>query len=192
MSSSSRAHTPALVLADLIPGQRVRDVALVGGYALAIAASAQLAFPLPGTPILVTAQTFVVLLGAAALGASRASIGAMLFLLVGLIGVPWFAHSSGASLGYIAGFVAAGLVVGACARAGWVDRYLSAAGVMVLGNLVIYALGVPVLAMVVGVGLLEAAAIGIVPFLVGDAIKIALATALLPSAQRLVTRANGY
>lgn len=184
--SSSRAEAPALVLADLIPGERVRDVVLVAGFALAIALSAQLAFPLPGTPILVTGQTLVVLLGAAALGAARAASGAFLFLVVGLLGIPWFAHSGGTSLGYIAGFVAASFVVGGMARRGWLTSYWRAATAMIVGNVVIYALGVPVLAAVLGVGLLEGVTLGAVPFLVGDAAKIAIATALLPTVQRFV------
>jgi biotin transport system substrate-specific component len=186
MSTSSSA--PAAVLADLLPGERVRDVALVAGFALAIAAGAQLAFPVPGTPILVTAQTFVVLLGAAALGPTRAAAGALAFAGVGLLGVPWFAHSGGTSLGYIAGFVVAGWLVGALARRGWVDRIGGALAAMVAGNLAIYALGVPVLALVLGLGPLEAVSLGVVPFLVGDAVKIVLAAALLPAAQRLLGR----
>jgi biotin transport system substrate-specific component len=186
MSTPSSAH--AAVLADLLPGERVRDVALVAGYALAIAAGAQLAFPLPGTPILVTAQTFVVLLGAAALGPARATAGSLLFAGVGLAGVPWFAHAGGTSLGYIAGFVVAGWLVGTLARRGWVDNLAGALAAMVAGNLVIYALGVPVLAVVLGLGLEEAVALGVFPFLIGDAVKIGLAAALLPAAQRLLAR----
>ncbi|MEX0953143.1 MAG: biotin transporter BioY [Nitriliruptoraceae bacterium] len=187
MSASPRAS--AAVLADRIPGALARDAALVTGFALAIALSAQLAFPLPGTPILVTAQTLVVLLGAATLGATRASIGAGAFLLVGLAGVPaWFAHSGGTSTGYIIGFVAAALVVGRCARSGLLRSHLGAVSVMVGGNLVIYAFGVPVLAFVLGIGLTEAVLLGVVPFLIGDAVKIAIATVLLPQVQRLVDR----
>lgn len=185
VSPAPRAASP--VLADLLPGERVRDVLLVGGFALAIALGAQLSIMLPGG-VPLTAQTFVVLLGAAALGPTRAASGAAVFLLVGLAGVPWFAASSGRTLGYIAGFVVASWVVGRCARAGWLTSYWRTAVAMVLGNLIIWSLGVPVLALVAGIGLPAALAAGVVPFLIGDAIKVALAVALLPSTQRLLNR----
>ncbi len=188
MSSSSIHAHPAPVLADLLPGARVRDAVLIGVYALAIAASAQIAVPLPGTPVPVTGQTFVVLLGAAALGTHRAALGAGLFLGAGLVGVPWFAATGGATVGYIVGFVLAAFVVGRLARARVVDSHLGTAGVMVLGNVAIYACGVPVLMLVTGMGFEAALVAGVVAFLIGDAAKIALATAVLPYAQRLLPR----
>ena len=177
---------PGRVLADLVPGTRVRDVAFVGIFAASIGLSAQIAFPLPFTPIPVTGQTFAVLLGAAALGASRATVGATLYVTLGLIGVPWFTATGGASFGYILGFVAAAAVVGRLARLGNDRTVGRTVALMVVGNLVIYAFGIPVLALVVGLGLLEAVLMGAVPFLVGDAVKLALAAALLPTAWKLV------
>ena len=188
-SSSARATVP--VLADLVPGERVRDVALVGAYALAIALGAQIAFPLPGTPVPVTGETFVVLLGAATLGTRRAAFGAGTFLAAGLLGAPWFAVSSGATLGYVFGFVAAAAVVGWFARAGWLRSFRGAAVAMLAGNVVIYAFGVPVLALVAGLPPRAAVAAGVVPFLLGDVAKILAATALLPVTQRFVDRRLG-
>lgn len=185
-AAAPRADAP--VLADLIPWTWVRDVALVGLFTVALAASASVAFPLPGTPVPVTAQTFVVLLGAAALGPVRAGAGASAFFAAGALGVPWFAVSSGATLGYIAGFVLAAILVGRLARAGWARNLRGAAGAMVLGNLVIYAVGATVLALILGVGPIEAVSLGVVPFLIGDTIKLAIATALLPTVQRLAER----
>ncbi len=191
MSSSSaaaRAGTP--VLADLVPWTWVRDVVLVGLFTVALAVSAQVAFPLPGTPVPVTAQTFVVLLGAAALGPVRAGAGASAFFVVGALGVPWFAVSGGTTLGYIAGFVLATLIVGRLARGGWTASVRGAALAMVLGNLVIYAVGATVLGVLLGVGPIEAVTLGVVPFLLGDAVKVAVATAVLPPLQRAVERAG--
>lgn len=185
-SSASPVLRRGVVLADLIPGAMVRDVGLVGGFALAIGLSARLALPLPGTPVPVTAQTLVVLLGAAALGARRAGLGAALYLVLGLAGTPWFTATGGATLGYIIGFIAAALLVGRMASRA-ADR--SVAGtvlMMVLGNVVIYAFGVSVLAIHLGVGLSQAVALGAVPFLIGDAAKIAVAAALLPASWRMV------
>jgi biotin transport system substrate-specific component len=177
-----------MVLADLLPGERVRDAVLVASYALTIAFSAQIAFPVPGTPVPVTGQTLVVLLGAAALGAGRATFGASLYAFIGLMGVPWFAVSSGVSLGYVAGFVAAAAVVGRIARTGLLSTWRGAALAMLLGNLVIYVLGASALALIVGVGLLPALSMGVMPFLIGDLAKVAAATALLPATQRLLHR----
>lgn len=190
MTSSAASRTSAPVLADRIPWVWARDVALVGLFTVVLAASAQVAFPLPGTPVPVTAQTFVVLLGAAALGPVRAGIGAAGFFAVGALGVPWFAVSSGVTLGYIAGFVVAAIVVGRLARAGWTRTYGRAASAMILGNLAIYAVGATVLGVLLNVGPAEAIAMGVLPFLIGDAVKIAAATALLPTVQRFVERGS--
>jgi biotin transport system substrate-specific component len=187
-TSPLSADRPSLVLADLLPGARIRDAILVGIYAIAIVASAQLAFPVPGSPVPVTGQTFVVLLGAAALGTTRAALGGALFLGLGLAGVPWFAVTGGATVGYLVGFVAAAAIVGWCARQGWVATWRGAAAAMVLGEVAILALGTVGLMLVLGMSLPAAFAAGVVPFLIGDAAKIAAATALLPVTQRVLER----
>ncbi|MEX2550886.1 MAG: biotin transporter BioY [Nitriliruptoraceae bacterium] len=184
--SAPQPIAPGQVLADLLPGSRVRDAVLVTAFAAAIGLSAQLAVPLPFTPVPVTGQTFAVLLGAAALGAGRATIGTSLYLVLGVVGVPWFTGTGGASFGYIVGFVAAALIVGRLARLGNDRTVGRTVLLMVVGNLVIYAFGVTGLALVLGVGLVEALALGAVPFLIGDALKVVLATALLPATWRLV------
>lgn len=173
------------VLADLLPGALARDVLLVGGLAAAIAIGARLAVPLPFTPVPVTAQTFVVILGAAALGARRAALGTGLYLGLGLAGTPWFA-AGGATLGYIVGFVLAAAVVGRLAERGADRGVRGAAGAMVVGTLAVYACGVPWLALATGMPLSRALALGVLPFLPGDALKVVIATALLPTAWRLV------
>ena len=177
---------PGRVLADFVPGSRVRDAVLVGAFAAVIGLSAQVAVPLPFTPVPVTGQTFAVLLGAAALGASRATLGASLYLVLGMIGVPWFTATGGASFGYIIGFVLAAVIVGRLARLGNDRSVGRTVALMVVGNLAIYAAGVTGLALFLGVGLVEATVLGAVPFLIGDAIKIALAAALLPATWKLV------
>jgi len=185
-SSSVPASRFVPVIADRFASTRVRDIAMIVGFAVVIALSAQVAFPLPGTPVPVTGQTFAVLLGAAALGPRRATIGAALFLAVGLAGVPWFAITGGATLGYIGGFVVAATVVGTLAQRGWVNTFGGAAATMIIGNFVIYTLGVSVLALVTGMALSQAFMLGAVPFFIGDAVKIALAAVALPFVQRYV------
>lgn len=184
--SAPNPIAPGRVLADLVPGERVRDVALIGAFAAVIGLSAQVAVFLPFSPVPVTGQTFAVLLGAAALGAGRATLGASLYLVLGVVGVPWFTATGGASFGYIIGFVAAAWIVGRLARMGNDRTVARTVALMVVGNLAIYAAGVTGLALVLGVGIVEATLLGAVPFLLGDAVKLALAAALLPATWKLV------
>jgi biotin transport system substrate-specific component len=188
VSSTTHPAAQPYVLGDVLPGERVRDVLLTVGFTLAIAASAQLYFFLPGNPVPITAETFVVLAGAIVLGRTRATLGAMGFLALGAAGVPAFAASSGATLGYIIGFVAAAALLGTLARAGYARSVGQVTVAMVLGNLVIYALGTVWLAIVTGMDASTAMATGIVPFLLGDAVKIAAAVALVPTLWKLVDR----
>lgn len=202
MSSSSAAAQPA-VLSDAIPGERLRDVLLSVGFAGAIALSAMLYFYFPGNPVPVTGQTFVVLAGAIALGAKRATAGTLLYAGLGVAGVPLFAAANGATLGYIVGFAAAGALLGAWASRGGIRSVRATVGAMIVGNLVIYACGVAWAAVVLNVvdasffalfpGLEQASfttllAYFVVPFLAGDAVKIALAAAVVPTLWKLVGR----
>ena len=183
------AHRPR-VLADLIPGLLVRDILLVLGAAALTGVAAQVAVPLPFTPVPLSLQTLTVLMAGAALGPVRGGIAMLLYLVAGVAGVPWFSEQrSGvefASFGYIVGFVLAAVLVGAMARRGADRTVIGTAGLMIVGNLVIYALGVAWLASSLGVGVGRAVELGALPFLMGDALKIALAAGLMPAAWRLV------
>lgn len=180
------------VLADLVPGGLVRDLALVAASAAFVGLSAQVAIPLPFTPVPLSLQTFAVLLSAAALGPVRAGSGMLLYLAAGMAGVPWFSQQTAGwgfpSFGYIIGFVLAAALVGILARRGADRSIVGTAATMIAGNLVIYAVGVPYLALAIGVGLGEAIALGVIPFLAGDGLKILLAAGLLPAAWKLVGR----
>jgi len=184
-----------LVLADLVPGALVRDLALVVGAAALTGVAAQVAIPLPFTPVPISLQTFTVLLAGAALGPIRGGLSMGLYLLAGVAGVPWFSgRGSGfdfPSFGYIAGFVLAAILVGALARRGADRTVVGTIGLMLVGNLVIYALGVVGLAASRAVDLPTALQLGVVPFLIGDGLKIALAAGLLPGAWRLLGTEGG-
>lgn len=177
------------VLADLVPGGAVRDVALVGGAAALTGLAAQAAVPLPFTPVPLSLQTLTVLLAAAALGPWRAGAAMGVYLVAGVAGIPWFSEQRAGigfpSFGYVLGFVAAAAVVGWLARRGADRSILATALTMAVGNLVIYAIGVPYLALAINADLPTAIALGVVPFLVGDALKILLAAGLLPAAWRI-------
>ncbi|WP_270888036.1 biotin transporter BioY [Pedococcus sp. 5OH_020] len=180
------------VLADVIPGGLVRDAALVLGGAAFVGLLAQFAIPLSFTPVPLTLGTFAALLTGASLGSVRGLLSIGLYLAAGMAGVPWFAgHSSGygfPSFGYIIGFVLAGGLVGWLAQRGADRTPLKTAATMVLGNVVIYAVGLPYLMAATGMDLSTGLAKGVVPFLLGDAIKIAVAAGLLPAAWKVVQR----
>jgi biotin transport system substrate-specific component len=192
MSTATATARPGQVLADRLPASRVRDVALVVGGAVLTGLAAQISVPVPGSPVPVTAQTFAALLVGTALGAGRGFLSLALYALAGVAGVPWFAGgASGAtapSFGYILGMLLASTVVGALARRGADRSVLRTAGAMLLGEAIIYAVGVPYLAAATGMSANAAIAAGLTPFLIGDALKAALAMGLLPTAWKLVRK----
>ncbi|GLW53213.1 biotin transporter BioY [Kitasatospora phosalacinea] len=193
------APTPSTaVLADLLPqastrfGARARDLALVVGGAALTGLAAQLSVPVPGSPVPVTGQTFAALLVGTALGARRGAAALGLYLAAGTAGLPWFAQGTSgaglATLGYVIGFVVAAALTGALARRGADRSPLATAGAMALGSLAIYAVGVPYLAFALDVPLAKAADLGLYPYLVGDALKMALAMGALPLTWKLLGR----
>lgn len=194
------------VLADVVAGTWVRTVALVLGGAAFVGLAAQVAIPLPFTPVPLTLQTFAVLLAGAALGTARGSAAMAVYLVAALAGVPWVApnedgtHTTGLALlekpsfGYLLGFIVAAAIVGRYAERGATRTPLRTAGLMLLGSAIVYAIGATYLALSLGIPFLGAEsawAYGIQPFLVGDLLKLAAASALLPAAWRLVGRFAG-
>ena len=187
------------VFADLIrpvsrAHARARDAALVGGFSLVIALSAQVAFPLPFTPVPVTLQTLAVLLAGALLGSRRGSIAVLLYLCEGLAGLPVFAgggagvaHLLGPTGGFLLGFLAAAYVVGRAAERGWTCGGLPSLAVLLLGNACIYLPGLAWLGAFVG--LQHVIALGLLPFLAGDALKIAAGAGLLSAVSLATARA---
>lgn len=183
---------PYAVLADAVWPQRslLRQALLVVAGSLLVALCAQVRIPLPFTPVPITGQTFGVLLVGAVLGARRGALSLVLYLLEGAVGLPVFAggaagafHLLGPTGGYLVGFVVAAWLTGYLAERGW-DRDYRCLLAMAAGNIAIYILGVVWLARFVG---WEAAWVkGVLPFIPGDALKIALAGAALPTAWRLV------
>ncbi|MCI0383244.1 biotin transporter BioY [Streptomyces sp. CNQ085] len=198
-TSATTAATvrPGAVLADVLPAStaaraRLRDAALVLGGAALTGVAAQLAVPVPGSPVPVTGQTFAALLLGAGLGPRRALASMGLYAAAGVAGMPWFAEGgSGAampSFGYVIGMLLAAVAVGALARRGGDRGALRTAGTMAVGTAIIYAVGVPYLALATGMSAGQAVAAGLVPFLIGDALKAALAMGALPAAWKLVGR----
>ncbi|WP_067468412.1 biotin transporter BioY [Actinomadura macra] len=189
MASVHAAPRRPAVLGDLLPGSLARDAALVAGAAAFVGVAAQVAVPLPGTPVPISGQTFAVLLAGAALGWSRAGLGMVVYLLAGMAGVPWFvdgASGTGApTLGYVIGFVVAAAVVGWLAERGGDRTPTRTVATMLTGTAIMYVTGVPYLMASLHLGVERALELGVTPFLVGDALKVLLAAGLLPAAWRL-------
>ena len=192
MSTTSTAVRRPLVLADLLPGEAVRDVLLMIGAAAFVGAMAQISIPLPWTPVPFTGQTLAVLVAGAALGAPRALGGMLLYAAAGIVGTPWFADGGsgwgGPAFGYIFGFVIAATVVGWLAARGADRSPARAVPAMLLGTVLIYTAGVPWLMADLGVGLSDAFELGVRPFIATDVIKVLLGAGLLPAAWRLAGR----
>ncbi|KYQ91133.1 hypothetical protein DLAC_08040 [Tieghemostelium lacteum] len=172
----------------------VRVICVIVG-SLFISAMTQIQFHLPhAKEVPVTMQTFAVFLIASLLGWKMGMISVVLYLLEGIAGAPFFSsrgHGAhfmiGATSGYLYGFLLAAGLVGWLAERGndrvyvfhWRSTFIS----MILGNLIIYIVGVPVLSHYIGMKL--AVSKGLLPFLVGDLLKIILCTALIPSIWKL-------
>jgi len=192
MSIATVNTAPRRVLADLLPRTFVADVLLVVGAAGLVGLLAQISIHLSFTPVPITGQTLGVLLAGSALGWRRAGLSMALYLLAGLAGVPWFAsHASGyagTTFGYLLGFVAAGMLLGWLASKGSDRTVLRSALAMLAGEVLLYLIAVPWLAVDLHVSLAKAFTLGMWPFVAGDLIKAGLAGVALPSAWRLVDR----
>jgi len=180
------------VLADLIPGSRVRDVVLIAAGAALTGLAAQVSILTSLSPVPFTLQTLVALLVGASLGSVRGMASMGLYALVGVLGVPWFAgHTSGfssVSFGYIIGFILAAGLVGELAKRG-ADRHIpGTVALMVFGNVLIYAVGTTWLAVNLHLGAGTAIGLGVQPFLISDALKIVVAAIALPGTWKLVKR----
>jgi biotin transport system substrate-specific component len=186
-------------LLDLIDRSRARDVVAVVGFALLTAVAAQISIPLGFTPVPLTGQTFAVLLAGGVLGSLRGALSMGLYVALGALGLPFYAEgeggwtaATGATAGYLVGFVVAAFVVGLMAERGQDRRLSTSIPAFLAGSAIIYACGAGWLAHELGLPLTAAAgepsaiSLGVAPFLVGDVLKALLAGALLPAAWALV------
>jgi biotin transport system substrate-specific component len=182
------------VLADLLPGVVVRDVAVTIGAACFVGLLAQVSIHLSWTPVPITGQTLGVVLAGSALGPRRGGAALALYAIAGIAGVPWFAgHASGfvgGTFGYIIGFFVASVVCGYLAEKKADRNVLSAIPAMILGDAIIFLVGVPWLAVSYHFSAGTAIAKGVTPFLPGEGIKMALAAGALPAAWKIAGSSN--
>ena len=239
MQAQSIARTPTLVDVVLPRSGLLVDAALIVGFALFTAVFAQIAVRFPGTTVPITGQTLAVLVTGGALGSRRGALSMLVYVLMGMFLLPVFAPSSSllndetihfvlpwagtgaqvwdlsrllvwdmSSGGYIVGFILGAYLVGLLAERGW-DRRARVSLAMLVGNLSIYLVGLPWLAMFIafetipGLDLTYYDAIvgsdvldktlkgGLYPFIGGDAVKLLVAGMVLPGAWDLVRRFRG-
>lgn len=191
MSTYVKADT--LMEAALAPLDSVRSAGLVVVFSLFIAACAQ--FAIQVGPIPITGQTFAVLLTGALLGSRLGAAAVIVYLIEGAIGLPFFA-AGGAGLvrffgptgGYLVAFPAAAFVTGAFAEFGWDKHYLTAVAAMAIGSLIIFLGGWAWFAVLTNTPPVAAFKIAVLPFLLGDVIKIVLGAAVLPTGWALLKR----
>ena len=202
-------------------GPRARHVALIVAGALLIALTAQLTIVQQGqtipivadfritlatSPVPITGQTFGVLLVGGALGLRRGVSSVGLYILMGLLlpvyagggsGIDTFVSRQdgsfvlGATGGYLIGFLAAAAITGRLAEMGWDRNTLGAIAAMLIGNVAIYLVGVPWLAVALGVDLPTAIALGLTPFIVIDAFKLLAAAGTFRASWWAVGRRTG-
>ncbi len=192
--TTSLTIVPQRVLADLItqPTTRVRaivrDALLVVGFALLTAAAAQIEIQLGFTPVPLTGQTFAVLLSGAVLGMRRGALSQLVYWMAGLTGLPFYSggaggwkSGTGATLGYLVGFILAAGAIGYLAEKKQDRNFATSLPAMLLGSTLIYTCGAAWLTTYLNIGFAtgetNAIALGVAPFLVGDVIKALLAAA---------------
>lgn len=170
----------------------LRDLVLILLGALFVAALAQVEIQLPFTPVPITGQTFGVLLAGAALGSKRGAISLVSYLALGVFGLPFFAGGAhgldiimGATGGYLIGFVLAAYVIGLLAERGLEQSIRTSLIPFLVGTILIYICGVAWLSVVLG-SFGKAISAGLIPFLIGDAIKLIAASLALPGAWKMV------
>ena len=171
------------------------NVALVVGGTTFMSLMAQVAIPVPGSPVPITGQTLGVLLIGTTYGASLGFATLATYVALGLLGAPilaqgahGFAKLAGPTGGYLVGMVLAALLVGALANRRWDVHLRTSFGQMLLGELLIFAPGLIWLKIYTGASWNWTLAAGLTPFVVGEIIKIGLAGFALPSAWALVRR----
>ena len=161
---------------------------LVGVGILAVSARIQVPF----YPVPVTMQTLAVMVIAMAYGSKLGTATLFSYLFAGFMGAPvfaggaGFAYMAGPTGGYLAGFLLAGVVLGALADRGWTRNWQTTAATMLAGTSIIYLLGLAWLSQLIGLD--KAITFGLVPFIYGDILKLVIAAASVPFMWKLVAK----
>lgn len=185
------------VLADAALRGAASDLALVVLGALLMSLLAQIAIPVPPSPVPVTGQTLGVVLCGATLGARRGTAAVVLYVATGLL-LPVYADGTsgpailfGATGGYLVGFVVAAYVIGRLAERGAERRPLTAVASFCLGQLIVFGVGVPWLKASTGMGWSRAIHDGFTVFIVGGIIKAVVAAVVIAAAWSIAAHGGG-
>ncbi len=172
----------------------IYDAIIVICGSLLVGLSAQVKIYLPFSPVPITGQTFAVLMLGALLGSRRGGLAMVAYLVEGLMGLPVFASGIGLAAllgpagGYLVGFVPAAYIVGRLAEEGWDRRVLTTIAAMIIGDAVLLTFGFAWLAILTDVK--TALVAGLISFIPGDILKIAIAAVALPGGWKLLARLN--
>ena len=184
---------PAVVIDRLVRGRAAANMLLVIGASLLIAIAAQIAIPLPFTPVPLTLQPLAVILIGVVLGSTRGAAAAALYLLEGASGLPVFAQGHGGAAwllgptaGYLISYPFAAYVAGLVSERGWGSTIIRAISGMLLALGVIYLGGWSWLAVLTDAR--SAFVAGVAPFVLADIVKVAIGAALLPKAQQIIAK----
>lgn len=186
---------PATLATRIVPRTRTVTLALIVGFAMFTALLAQIAIPLWFTPVPITGQTFSVLLAGAVLGWRAGAAAMSLYWALGATGLPFYAEArggwqvaTGATGGYLVGFVLAAALIGYLAERRQDRSVVTAIPAFLAGSVVIYVFGLTWLAHTLDVGIARAMELGLAPFVIGDLVKVVLAGVALPAAWSLLGR----
>jgi biotin transport system substrate-specific component len=183
---------------SLIPrSTALSNAVLIVGGVLGLAALAQIAIPVPGSPVPVTGQTLGVLILGTAYGSTLGSTTFALYILAGIAGAPVFANSghgldriAGATGGYLIGMLLATFLLGQLARFRLDQNFLTALPSMLVGTIITFSFGLVWLHQYTGQSWSWTIEKGLTPFIVGEILKIAIAGTSLPAIWRVVNRKN--
>ena len=197
--NNSYAKAETLLGATLAPLSWARAALVVVAFSLLTALAAQVVIPLPWTPVPITGQTFAVLLTGALLGSRLGALAMLAYLIEGACGLPFFRSGNGGihylltapTAGYLLSYPLAAFLTGWLAERGWDKHYLRAAAAMALGSVVILLCGWSWLSIFYTTAL-DALRAGVLPFIPGDIIKIALAAAVLPTGWAVLRYKNHH
>ena len=184
---------------SLIPrSTALSHAVLVVSGVLGLAALAQIAIPVPGSPVPVTGQTLGVLILGTAYGSTLGTTTFAMYILAGIAGAPVFAGDGepgldrivGATGGYLIGMLVATFVLGQLARFRLDQKFLTALPSMLIGTITTFSFGLIWLHQYTGQTWSWTFEKGLTPFIVGEVLKIAIAGTSLPAIWRVVNGKN--
>lgn len=176
---------------DFVLNKRISMLIGVISFVALTAAGAYIRIPLPFSPVPITLQTFFVFLAGAMLGRKLGALSQTGYLMVGIFGLPVFtgglygiARLMGPTGGYLIGFVLAAFVIGQILGRDEEASFVKISGAMLLGSFILFTLGAVQLSVVLHISLYKAIALGVLPFIPGDIVKLLAAATIYQTMQK--------